>query len=139
MLVDGLHSFRSVSDPRRPRLATTVALLPVELSAVVRASSTSLDQTEPDPARLTTRMLPLDRPEPPERETMETKRMVRLAKGSAPIEPPVPSLRSVYARRSALLQPPRGPRRSRETLRVEEIRLGAATGAAGESAPKPPR
>lgn len=70
---------------------------------------------------------------------METKRMVRFARGSAPIEPTGPSLRSVYARRSSMLQPQRGPRRSRETLRVEEIRAVAATGAAGEPAPKPPR
>jgi hypothetical protein len=136
MLVVSLHSSSGVSDPRRPRLATTVALLPVELSAVVR-DSISLGMTEPDPARSTTRLLLLDRPEPPERETMATKRMVRLAKGSAPIEPSGPSLRSVYAQRSALLQPPRGPRRSRETLRVEEIKAVAATG--GESASKPPR
>lgn len=70
---------------------------------------------------------------------METKRMVRLAKGSAPIEPTGPSLRSVYARRSSLLLSPRGPRRPRETLRVEEIRGAVPTGAAGEPAPKPPQ
>lgn len=78
---------------------------------MARASS-PLGETEVDPARLTTRMIPLERPGPAPRR----------AAAIAPLAPPEP--RSVYARRSALLPPPPRLRRPRATLRVDDIKAG---------------
>lgn len=137
-----LAAYPGMSNPRRSQVISTVSLHPVELKAVVRAASTQGDTgSEIDLERTTTQMLPLDPQSGRERATTPISRLARgsrVTRGSGPprqLETPAP--RSVFARKSALLQSPRGPRRSRETLRVDDLKSDGEPG--GARRPRPTR
>jgi hypothetical protein len=141
--VSALHARIAVATRRRTQLppAATVALRPIEVSALVQASADIDDELDPD--RRTTARRPLDERPGPERETVEVLALEAPAPGAKPewarstvqmrplpTAPPVPpaTTKPMLARGSAPIQRPRVTRRSCEILRIEDIDPDGAGG-----------
>lgn len=128
----------------QPPPAATVALRPIEVSALVQASTEVDDESDPD--RRTSAWRPLHERPGPERETVEVLALeapVPEAKPGwarstmplrpLPTSPPLPPTPTpMLARGSAPIPRPRIARRSCEILRIEDINPdGKLDGAGG--------
>jgi hypothetical protein len=92
---------------------TTVRLEPIELSTIVQGSTTSTTEMDPiEHGAATVEMLPIELgAQDPEREDgLPVADPSKLARGSEAIAP-----------QDKPLVPPRGPRRPRATLKVDDI------------------
>jgi hypothetical protein len=126
----------------QPPPAATVALRPIEVSALVQASIEIDDESDPD--RRTTARRPLDERSASERETVEVLALEAFAPEgkpdwarstvqmrplpTAPPMPPQSTPTPMLARGSSPIPRPRITRRSCEILRIEDINPDGAAG-----------
>ena len=126
--MNGLHARKTVSTRRRTEVLQTVALRPIELTALLQTTGGG---EESDATGQTVEMLPLDDVPGPEPDPeLPTTEMIRLGDAPGPARP-TRSIRRlasssapypVLARGSEPVPRARGTRRSREILRADDIK-----------------